>query len=115
MRFRYAHPVGWRSQLGFTAEANTPFTGDFGSVYNASATVDYIYEIGNRVDLTVSNVLLAARSDPDVDVVWSEQLRAGFIFYLENQLNLIVTGNVSKETDNPVTQGVDIAFGYRVK
>lgn len=114
-RFRYARPVGWKSQLGFSAEVNTPFTGDFADVYNATGTVDYIYEIGNRVDLTVSNVVLASRSNPDEDVVWSEQLRAGFIYYLENELNLIVTGNVRKDSDTPVTQGIDIAFGYRVK
>lgn len=115
IRARYSRPLGWKSQFGVTGEYDTPFTSDFGNAYNAAGTVDYIYEIGNRVDFTLSNVVVAAKSDPDVDVVWSDQVRTGFLFYLENQLTLNVSGNLNKVSDSPVTQGVDLSFGYRLK
>jgi hypothetical protein len=115
LRARYSRPLGWKSQFGVTGEADSPLTGDFGDAYNAAGTLDYIYEIGNRIDWTLSNVVLAAKSDPDADVVWSDQLSSGFLFYLENQVTLTIEANLNKVSDNPVTQGVDVSFGYRLR
>ncbi len=115
IRFRYSRPLGWKSQFGFTASYDSPFTGDFGDLYNMAGTVDYIYELSNRIDFTLNNSLVSSKVLPEADSVWTNQLRSGFIYYLENQVNVTLSGHIAKTQDLPATKGLDLTFGYRFK
>ncbi|MBC8366488.1 hypothetical protein H8E52_03675 [bacterium] len=115
IRARYSHPLGWKSQIGLAATYDSPFNGDFGDVYNASGTANYIYEIGNRIDFTLDNTYVSSKFIPEADSVWSDQLRAGFIYYLENQMNVTLSGNMSKTKDMDLSKGLNLTFGYRFK
>ena len=116
LRLRYSRPVGWKSQVDVTAQYGSPFTGDFGAnVYDLSGTVNYLYEVTNRIDFTLSNILTVSRFDPDVDSQVSEQLRTGFIFFIENQINLNLTGQFSKDRGEDATQGINLALEYRLR
>lgn len=116
LRFRYARPLGWKSQLDFSGQYSSPFTGDFGNkVYTLSGTVNYLYEISNRVDFTLSNIVTANRSDSNIDAALSEQLRSGFIFYIENQITLNVTGQFSKVRGEDAGQGLNLSLEYRLR
>ena len=116
LRFRYSRPVGWDSQFDISAQYTSPFTGDFGSkVFTASSSLNYLYEVTNRVDFTISNILTATRSDPNVKATVVEQVRSGFIFFIENQVNLSVTGTIAKERGQDPTQGLNVAMEYRLR
>ncbi len=69
----------------------------------------------NRVDFTVSNIITASRSDPNVKATVVEQVRSGFIFFIENHINLNVTGTIAKERGQDPTQGVNVAVEYRLR
>ena len=43
------------------------------------------------------------------------QVRSGFIFFIENQVNLNVTGSIAKERGQDPTQGLNMAIEYRLR
>ena len=130
LRLRYSRPVGWVSQFDVSAEYYSPFNSDFGwRNFTIGSTVNYLYEVSNRVDFVVSN-------DLTVDVwqvetqVWRgnelkkvketesramEQVRAGFLFFIENQINLNVTGSLTKEEGVDASRGLNMAVEYRLR
>ena len=116
LRLRYSRPVGWDSQFDISAQYTSPFTSDFGSnIFTLSSSLNYLYEVTNRVDFTISNILTATRSDPNVEATVVEQVRSGFIFFIENQINLSVTGTIAKERGQDPTQGLNVAVEYRLR
>ena len=116
LRVRYSRPVGWKSQFDFGAQYSSPFTGDFGTkVFTLSSSLNYLYEVTNRIDFTLSNILTASRSEPDVEATVVNQVRSGFIFFIENQVNLNVTGSIAKERGKDPTQGLNMAIEYRLR
>ncbi len=115
MRIRYSRPVGWKSQFDISAQYTSPFTGDFGDVFTLSLSLNYLYEVTNRVDFTLSNIIIASRSEPNVDAIVVGQVRSGFIFFIENQINLNVTGNIAKTRGEDPTQSLTMAIEYRLR
>jgi hypothetical protein len=115
-RLRFSRPLGWESQLDLNTQYTTPFNGDFGvNVYALTATLNYLYELSNRVDFTASNIVTARRLDPDLETLIHEQVRVGFLFYLENQVNLNVSGQASKVRGGDANQGMNVALEYRLR
>ena len=108
--------MGWKSQFDFSAQYSSPFTGDFGAdVFTLSSSLNYLYEVTNRIDFTLSNIVTASRSDPNIEATVVEQVRSGFIFFIENQVNLNVIGNIAKERGQDPTQGLNMAIEYRLR
>ena len=112
LRVRYSRPVGWKSQFDISAQYTSPFTGDFGDIYTLSLSLNYLYEVTNRVDFTLSNIITSTRSEPDVDAILVGQVRSGFIFFIENQINLNVTGTIAKTRGEDATQSLNMAIEY---
>lgn len=116
LRARYSMPLGWVSQVDADVQYTSPFTGDFGgNVFTLTGTLNYLYELSNRIDFTASNIVTTVRSDPNAKVGLTEQLRSGFIFFVENQINLNLTGQMAKERGQDITQGVNLALEYRLR
>lgn len=118
LRVRYSRPLGWRSQFGFDGEIGTPLSGQFGKGLDASLTAEYLYELTNRVDWTAANVLTASRVEFAADEFTtsvSDQIRSGFIFYIENSVNLVVNATAAKEEGQPWNQGLNLSLLYRLK
>lgn len=114
--FRYSRPAGWRSQFDVSVQYASPFSGDFGTdVFTFSSSLNYLYEVTNRIDFTVSNIVVAARSIPDIPASVVGQIRSGFIFFIENQVNLNVTGTYSKERSADPALGLNLALEYRLR
>lgn len=115
-RLRYSRPVGWVSQLDLNLQYTSPFTSDFGAdAFTVTTTLNYLYEISNRIDFTASNILTTRRLDPDIEVAVQEEARAGLLFYLENHINLNLTGEVSKVRGQTVSQAANLALEYRLR
>ena len=116
LRARYSRPVGWQSQFDVDLQYTSPFSGDFGAdVFTATGTLNYLYELTNRVDFTVSNIVTAARTNPNVKADLAEQVRSGFIFFVENHVNLNLTGLLSKSRGDDVAQSLNLAVEYRMR
>lgn len=116
LRARYPRPVGWQSQFDVDLQYTSPFSGDFGAdVFTATGTLNYLYESTNRVDFTVSNVVTAARTNPNIEADLAEQVRSSFIFFVENQVNLNRTGLLSKNRGDDVSQTLNLAVEYRMR
>ncbi len=115
-RVRYSRPVGWKSQVDVNVQYTSPFTGDFGwDIYTLSGTLNYIYELTNRIDFTATNIVTSMRSDPDLKEVVTNHLRSGFIFYLENQINLNMNAELSKTRGRKASQSFNLALEYRLR
>ena len=115
LRARYSRPVSWKSQFDVSARYTSPFT-DFGSdIFTLSSTVSYLYELSNRIDYTLSNLLTASRSNPNVKARVVQTVSSGFLFYLENQINLTVTGTFEKERNRKSSQTFNTGILYRFR
>ena len=44
-----------------------------------------------------------------------EQIRAGFLFFIENQVNLNVTGSLTKPEGSDASLGLNMAVEYRLR
>lgn len=116
LRLRYSRPVGWKSQFGINAEYTSPVTGDFGyDVFELRISFDYLYEVTNRIDFTLSNNVTAVRRDPRIKTNVYDFAQAGFIFYIENQINLSINGQFSKRRGRESSHGLKMAIEYRLR
>lgn len=116
LRARYSRPVGWKSQFDVDLQYTSPFSADFGGdVFTGTGSLNYVYELTNRIDWTVSDILIISRSVPAAEVDLTEQVRTGFIFYLENSINLNLTGVIGKERGEDATQAMNLAVEYRLR
>ena len=134
LRFRWSRPVGWVSQVDVSAEYISPFNSDFGvKDFTISSNVNYLYEVSNRVDFVISNDLsLRVWQQKWKRMVWRddeykeieegetestavEQIRAGFLFFIENQVNLNVTGSLTKPEGSDASLGLNMAVEYRLR
>lgn len=98
---RFSNPIGWNSQINAYANMNTPFDSTFFKSVIVVAGVDYFYELGNKINFVAgyqlnfikrNTVFLPLNEDSYVD----HAISAGFIFYLENNINLGVQSSLNR-------------------
>ena len=108
----YARPIDWKWQVSERFSMTTPFE-DFAQAFSASLISDVSYELTNRIDLRVQHLLIADKVK-DEDNKLSNSLSASFIYYIENYINVVVTGQLEKIPDEDATTSVGIALNYRI-
>jgi len=111
--FSFAYPMGLTSQINHRTDYNTPFD-NMGEAYGITSVTDYIYEVTNRIDFIGSYQLQYDKASADEDAIDGHSIRAGFIFYIENQINLAVTGQLSKVGEGDWYTNTSVSIGYRV-
>jgi hypothetical protein len=109
----FAYPMGLTSQINHRTDYSTPFD-DVGGAYTILSTTDYVYELTNRIDFIGGYQLQVERASADTDPINNHAIRAGFIFYLENQINLVVNGQLDKTGDADWNRSVNASIGYRI-
>ena len=116
LRLRYSRPIGWKSQFGIDAAYFTPVTGDFGyDVFRSEVSLNYLYEVTNRIDFTLSSITTAERRNPRFETVFAEKVRSGFLFYIENQILLNIGANFEKRRGHETSHGLNISIEYRLR
>ena len=115
LRARYSRPVGWRSQMDVSSQYHSPGDSDFGKVFTWTSTLNYLYEVTNRVDYTLSAIATTEQYDPDGESTTGHTIRSGFVFFIENQVNLNITGSLAKEEGQDYYQNVHMAIEYRLR
>lgn len=111
--YRYAVPLGWRSQFDQRLEINSPFTGRFGRLYDARLTSDFVYEVSNRVDFTVQDILRAGRSQGQGRQV-GNSFGMFFSFFVENKTNFVVGVQIEKVQGEAWTRSFTTSLNYRL-
>jgi hypothetical protein len=111
--FSFAYPIALTSQVNHRTDYSTPFD-DVGGAFTILSTTDYIYELSNRIDFIGGYQLQVEKADSDADAVNNHALRGGFIFYIENQINVVVNGQLDKAGDDDWNKSVNVSIGYRV-
>jgi hypothetical protein len=111
--FSFAYPMGLKSQINHRTDYNTPFD-NAGEAFEITSITDYIYEVSNRIDFIGSYQLQYDKASPDEDGVDGHSIGLGFIFYIENQVNVSVTSQLSKVGDGDWFTNTSVSIGYRV-
>lgn len=116
LRLRYSRPIGWKSQFGIDAEYTSPVTGDFGyDKFGLEVTLQYLYEVTNRIDFTLASITTANRRDPRIETDFIERLQSGFLFYIENQILLSIGTEFHKRRGFEIRHRLNMSIEYRLQ
>ena len=108
----YARPIAWRWQVSERISMNTPFD-NFGTAFSSSLSSDISYELSNRIDVRLRHLLQLEKLEAD-DAKISHSLGASFIYYIENNLNLVVTEQITKAPEQDIISDFTVVLNYRV-
>ena len=108
----YARPIAWRWQVSERISMNTPFD-NFGTAFSSLLSSDISYELSNRVDVRLRHLLQLEKLEAD-DAKISHSLGASFIYYIENNLNLVVTEQITKAPEQDIISDFTVVLNYRV-
>lgn len=110
---RYSRPISWGTQINTAFTINTPFNGEFGRRYDIGLQTDFIYEITNKINLTLVHLLSLSKKENEKarhDNIGS----AGFNFFIENKINLNTAFVVRKDETNPWRISFTTGLSYRI-
>ena len=108
----YARPIAWRWQVSERISINTPFD-SLGTAFSSSLSSDISYELSNRIDVRLRHLLRLEKLEAD-DAKISHSLGASFIYYIENNLNLVVTEQITKAPEEDIISDFTVVLNYRV-
>ena len=108
----YARPIAWQWQISERISMNTPFD-SFGSAYSLSLSSDLSYELSNRIDLRLRHLFRLYKPEGG-DAENSQALGISFIYYIENNLNLVATEQIEIAPDEDITSNFTVVLNYRV-
>ena len=108
----YARPIAWQWQISERITMNTPFD-SFGSAYSLSLSSDLSYELSNRIDLRFRHLFQMLKPEGG-DAEHSQALGISFIYYIENNLNLVATEQIEITPDEDITSNFTVVLNYRI-
>ena len=108
----YARPITWRWQVSERISINTPFDG-LGKAFSSSLSSDISYELSNRVDLRLRHLIRLEKPEAE-DTQASHSFGLSFLYYIENNVNLVATQQIEKAPEESITTNFTIALNYRV-
>ena len=108
----YARPIAWQWQISERISMNTPFD-SFGSAFFLSLSSDISYELSNRIDLRLRHLFRLSKPEGR-DTENSQALGVSFIYYIENNLNLVATEQIEIVPDEDITSNFTVVLNYRV-
>ena len=108
----YARPIAWQWQVSERLSINTPFD-SIGRAFSLSLSSDISYELSNRIDLRLRHLFRLDR--PEVgDTENSHSLGASFIYYIENNINLVATQQIEIVPDEDIATNFTVVLNYRI-
>ena len=107
----YARPIGWKWQISERLSMNTPFD-SFGTGFSLSLSSDISYELANRIDLRLRHLFRLDKQE-EADTENSHSFAASFIYYIENNINLVVTEQIEIVPDEDIVTNFTVVLNYR--
>lgn len=111
---RYSRPINWATQWNERLSINSPFSNNFFTLYNMNIASDLAYEFSNRINFAVRHFIAIDKLSPNSDNIISNSLGLSFIYFLENQVNLVVTEQLEKSTGTNLSTNFVVSLNYRI-
>lgn len=109
----YAYPIDWSMQANGKIKINTPIDSSFFKRVIINAQLDYLYELSNRINFTATYNLVYDKP-MNVDAIKSHTVTAGFLFYIENNINYGFNASYSQVGDLPSVKAVNMSLQYNL-
>ena len=113
VRFRYSRPVNWSTQINTDFRIDSPFSSDFGRIYNLRQTLDFIFEISNKINFTAAHLFRADKTAGS-DVKLSTTISFAFSFFIENKINITAFEQITTVEGEPFRQSFNVGLSYRI-
>ncbi|MDA0747240.1 MAG: hypothetical protein O2954_12030 [bacterium] len=110
---RYSRPLNWSTQINTALIADTPFSGNFGRVYNVRQNTDFIYEITNKINFTMLHTFRVNKSK-EKDAQLSTTISFAFNFFIENKINLSLAEALTTIEGSPFRQSFNVGLSYKL-
>jgi len=110
---RYSFPISWRTQINFTAGAFTPIDSAFSKRITGNTSVDFIFELSNRINLLASHRLVVFKNSGQNTVV-DNILSASFLFYMENNIYFGINTAFEKFYNSPKRISANLTLSYNL-
>lgn len=110
---RYARPISWSSQIEGRAAWASPLDGDFGTAYRLTASAGYLYEAMNRIDFRLDYRLDMERFADGGDTVVSHAATPSFLFYIENEVRLLVSLSLIRADGKPWRRELTLTLNFK--
>lgn len=110
---RYSFPFTWSTQMNIVAEVSTPIDTVFARQVLASAGVDFIYELSNRINLLAGyrfGVFKPAKTTAYVD----NSINASFLYYIENNIYFGINAQYEKFARSQRRISTSITLSYNL-
>ena len=111
--FRYSRPISWSTQINARFDVTTPFTGDFGQVYNIIQTTDVVYEFTNKISFAAAHRFRADKQR-GTDTMLSTNISFALNFFLENKVNLTASEQIATVEGEPFRQSFNFGLSFRI-
>lgn len=110
---RYSFPLSWRIQINSGIEVFTPMNELFFKFLNSRLSIDFIYELSNRINF-VSGYKLGLLKPQFGSAVANHSLATSFWYYIENNIYLTISGDYSKQGNNPKIIATRVGLQYNL-
>jgi len=110
---RYSFPISWDTQINFKIDVLSPLDTLYFKKYTVRANLDFIYELSNRINF-VSGYKFDLVKHPGIKSAPVHNLDAAFLYYVENNIYLTITSNLTKQGSNPTIIGTSIGINYNI-
>ena len=111
---RYSRPINWATQWNERLSINSPLSNNFFTLYNMNIASDLAYELSNRINFTARHFIAIDKLSPNSDNIISNSLGLSFIYFLENQVNLVATEQLEKSTGTKLSTNFVVSLNYRI-
>jgi hypothetical protein len=110
---RYSFPFNLSTQVNAVAEVSTPIDTVFAKQVMASAGVDFIYELSNRINLLAGyrfGILKPSTAASYVDNL----INVSFLYYVENNIYFGINAAYEKMARSPKRLSTSITLSYNL-
>ena len=109
----YAYPIDWSMQANGSVKINTPVDSSFFKQFTITGQADYLYEMSNRINFT-AQYNLSYLKPANLDGISTQALSAGFLFYIENNINYGFQASYTKTGTNDPVSSVSMTLQYNL-
>ncbi|MGB9663663.1 MAG: hypothetical protein ACPL25_01920 [Ignavibacteria bacterium] len=111
---RYSYPLGWRFQINGSFETFTPMDSMFFRKVTSNLSIDFIYELSNRINFVANYLLVSKKSYQQSKVTIDHVFQTSFLYYLENELYFGLTTSIQKLGNEKPRFGLAMTFQYNL-
>ncbi len=111
---RYSYPLGWRFQINGSFETFTPMDSMFFRKVTSNLSIDFIYELSNRINFVANYLLVSKKSYQQSKVTIDHVFQTSFLYYLENELYFGLTTSIQKLGNEKTRFGLAMTFQYNL-